>query len=451
MRPTEQNKGDDVATRMLGRAGGRVGRAAVLAALWLVAVVPATAQAAPTVVSLTFDDGRANAYPARSILSSHGMHGTFYLNSGGLSADSYYMTWEQVAGLAADGNEIGGHTVDHAVLTSLTTDQAMHEVCDDRATLQAHGYNPVSFAYPEIAYNASVQQIVRDCGYSSARAGDASYPPAESLPPADPYAIRTVPAIESKTTLAQMQGYVTSVESSGGGWVVFMFHSVCTNCGTTLAVSPTNLSALLDWLAPRSANGTVVKTVGEVMGAGSGPDTTPPTSSIACNGSACGSWYSGPVTVSLSASDFGSGVAGIRYTTDGSDPSLTGTDYTGPFPLSSTSTVRWYATDVAGNAEAARSKTVGIDTVAPDVSWLTPADGATLARGNISLTASASDGESGVARVEFYVDGALKGTDTTAPYGITWSARKRGTHTLRTVATDLVGRTASATRTVTVG
>ena len=160
-----------------------------------------------------------------------------------------------------------------------------------------------------------------------------------------------------------------------------MFHSVCTSCGTTWAVSPTNLSALLDWLAPRSANGTVIKTVGEVMGAGSGPDTTPPSSSIACNGGACGSWYTGPVTVSLSASDFGSGVAGIRYATDGSDPAVTGTTYTGPFPLSSTSTVRWYATDLAGNVEPARSKTVGIDTVDPTVSWLTPADGASVPRG----------------------------------------------------------------------
>jgi hypothetical protein len=67
--------------------------------------------------------------------------------------------------------------------------------------------------------------------------------------------------------------------------------------------------------------------------------------------------------------------------------------------------------------------------VAPSVSWQTPGDGASLPRGNVSLTASASDGESGVARVEFYVDGALKVTDTTAPHGVTWSAKKRATYT----------------------
>src|SRR4051812_28668821 len=89
--------------------------------LWLclLAVGAAHAHAAPTVVSLTFDDGRAQTYPARSILASHGMKGTFYINSANVGTDSYYMTWPQIDGLAADGNEIGGHTLHHTVLPSL--------------------------------------------------------------------------------------------------------------------------------------------------------------------------------------------------------------------------------------------------------------------------------------------------------------------------------------------
>src|SRR5450759_2849924 len=53
-------------------------------------------------------------------------------------------------------------------------------------------------------------------------------------------------------------------------------------------------------------------------------DTTPPTSTIACNGTACSSgFYNAAVSATLSATDNsgGSGVASIRYTTDGSDPS----------------------------------------------------------------------------------------------------------------------------------
>src|SRR6266568_2483818 len=67
------------------------------------------------------------------------------------------------------------------------------------------------------------------------------------------------------------------------------------------------------------------------------PDTTPPTSTIMCDGvsdgGGCASgWYGRSVLVTLTASDNagGSGVASIRYTTDGSDPTKTnGTDYTG--------------------------------------------------------------------------------------------------------------------------
>jgi peptidoglycan/xylan/chitin deacetylase (PgdA/CDA1 family) len=421
--------------------------------LCLLAVGAGHAQAAPTVVSLTFDDGRAAAYPARSILASHGMRGTFYLNSAYVGSDSYYMTWAQIDGLAADGNEIGGHTLHHTNLTSVSAAQAKTEVCDDRAALNARGHSATSFAYPEIAYNATVQQIVRDCGYTSARGGDDRYPPAESLPPADPFGIRTVPAIETKTTLANMQQYVTNVENSGGGWVVFMFHSVCSNCGTTLATSEANLKALLDWLQPRSANGTTVRTVGEVTGADSGPDTTPPTSSMACNGGSCSAgWYtSSPVQVSLSASDFSSGVADIRYTTDGSDPTTNGTTYTAPFTVSGTSTVRWYATDKAGNSEAPRSTTVRLDTLAPTVSLTAPAAGATLARGSVPLTADATDAGSGVARVEFRADNTVVGTDTAAPYGVTWNAKRKGSYTLTAKAFDAGGLNAtSTTRTVTI-
>src|SRR5205823_2647532 len=46
-------------------------------------------------------------------------------------------------------------------------------------------------------------------------------------------------------------------------------------------------------------------------------DTTPPVSTISCNGGACASWYTSAVSVTLSAMDEagGSGVASIRYTT----------------------------------------------------------------------------------------------------------------------------------------
>jgi Chitobiase/beta-hexosaminidase C-terminal domain/Bacterial Ig domain len=98
------------------------------------------------------------------------------------------------------------------------------------------------------------------------------------------------------------------------------------------------------------------------------PDKTPPTTTIAVNGQAPSSgWYSAPVTVSLTATDNpgGSGVDKIYYTTDGSTPTTASTVYTAPFTVSATSTVKFFAVDKAGNAEAVKSQPVQIDTAAP--------------------------------------------------------------------------------------
>src|SRR5207253_6860428 len=87
------------------------------------------------------------------------------------------------------------------------------------------------------------------------------------------------------------------------------------------------------------------------------PDTTAPTSTIACNGAGCSSgWYGPPVNVSLSASDPDDAVAAIRYTTDGSDPTSSSTLYAGSFAVSATTTVKYRAWDTTGNAEATRSQ-----------------------------------------------------------------------------------------------
>ena len=76
------------------------------------ALLPSAAQA-QTIVSFTFDDGIQTQMQVRPALLSHGMRGTFYINSGTVGADSYLMTWADVNALHADGNEIGSHTIDH--------------------------------------------------------------------------------------------------------------------------------------------------------------------------------------------------------------------------------------------------------------------------------------------------------------------------------------------------
>jgi len=91
------------------------------------------------------------------------------------------------------------------------------------------------------------------------------------------------------------------------------------------------------------------------------------------------------------------------------------------------------------------------DIVSPSVSITSPSAGSTVF-GTISIQANATDNV-GVTKVEFYVDGELKGTDTSSPYSYSWDTTTiaDGTHTLTAKAYDaLVNVGTSSLVTVTI-
>ena len=257
-------------------ASRRARRALAVAALALsamsIGVASPAAGAAPTVVTLEFDDTWANQYGVRQLLADRGMHATFYVNSGFFEKQGR-MTASEVAGLAADGNEIGGHSIDHPDLTKLSLDEARHEICDDRVALLGRGLAVANFAYPYAHSNAAVRQLAIDCGYNSARttAGIvkgsicSACPAAETIPPFDPYATRTPDIVRSTDTPASLEALVTQAEDAGGGWVQIVFHQVCATC-SPYGQPESAIAELLDRLAAHAASGTVVRTVGEVIG-----------------------------------------------------------------------------------------------------------------------------------------------------------------------------------------
>jgi peptidoglycan/xylan/chitin deacetylase (PgdA/CDA1 family) len=95
------------------------------------------------------------------------------------------------------------------------------------------------------------------------------------------------------------------------------------------------------------------------------PDSTPPTTTISCNGAPCQSTYYAPVTVSLSASDNpgGWGVDKTYYTTDGSTPTTSSPVYTGSFTLNGPATISFFSTDLAGNSEPVHVQQLQVSTV----------------------------------------------------------------------------------------
>jgi len=82
---------------------------------------------------------------------------------------------------------------------------------------------------------------------------------------------------------------------------------------------------------------------------------------------------------------------------------------------------------------------------APIATLTEPANGATFsAPANITLTATASDADGSVARVDFYSGGTLLGSDTTAPYSFTWPDVAAGTYALKATAVDDAGASGSS-------
>jgi peptidoglycan/xylan/chitin deacetylase (PgdA/CDA1 family) len=403
-------------------ACGLVAVIGVVSAFW--GAPAALAADGQTVVSLTFDDGRATQTVAAPILEARGMEGTFFVNSGTVGS-SGRLTWGELSALQAAGHEIAGHTLEHVYLPGLSEADLRRQICEDRARLLNRGFGVTNFAYP-FGYgfaDTNVRSVVQQCGYNSARRAWGLVSEecwwctawAETIPPADAFGVLTAETPKATTSLDTIKGYITNAETHGGGWVILVFHDICDGCDA-YGVAPSLLEELLDWLQARESGGTTVKRVNEVIGgalqASPGTaDTVQPASSISCDGATCSTgWYTAPVDVALSAADSGgSGLEAIRYTTDGSEPTLASTVYTGPVAVAGTTTVKYQAWDHAGNV-ASGSQVVHVDSTPPASSIA--CDGGACSTETysspVTVTLAASDdaGGSGVAAIRYTLDGS---------------------------------------------
>jgi subtilisin family serine protease len=168
-------------------------------------------------------------------------------------------------------------------------------------------------------------------------------------------------------------------------------------------------------------------------------------------GSACGTSFSAPIVAA---------VAGLVYSLNSSlSPSQVtqildkNADDLGP--------AGWDATFGWGRVNAARAVaaasggggtggTGGGSPTTPTVSFQSPTGGSTVS-GTVSVQVAAADG-SGIASVSFYVDNALYGTSSVAPYSWPWNtgSASNGGHSLSAVAKSNAGMTNTANSSVTV-
>ncbi len=154
----------------------------------------------------------------------------------------------------------------------------------------------------------------------------------------------------------------------------------------------------------------------------------------------------GQIGLTANASDT-NGVERVQFFVDGA---LIGADFDAPYATTWTAppgshTIKARATDLCGNLKAQEiTVTVGdpagcdADSTKPWINLVTPAAGSTLNAGTpVSLSAQASD-DSGIEKVQFFVDGSLIGADHTAPYDLMWNPSP-GDHEVKARALDTCG------------
>jgi peptidoglycan/xylan/chitin deacetylase (PgdA/CDA1 family) len=90
----------------------------------------------PTIVSVEFDHAFSDQQAAVQLANSHGIKVTVFAMSGRIGLPGY-MTAAQLRQLQAQGNEIGGHTINHEDLSQLSVAAQRWEICDDRIALEA--------------------------------------------------------------------------------------------------------------------------------------------------------------------------------------------------------------------------------------------------------------------------------------------------------------------------
>ncbi|MEY2409757.1 MAG: hypothetical protein QOF48_2427, partial [Verrucomicrobiota bacterium] len=175
--------------------------------------------------------------------------------------------------------------------------------------------------------------------------------------------------------------------------------------------------------------------------------------SVAITNPVNGATFAGPVNLTLqaTASDPDGSVSQVAFYQNGT---FIASDASSPFSIAwngvtaGNYSLTAVATDNGGVSTTSAPVNItvtGVVNTPPTVSITAPANGTTtLAPSTVTVTANANDTDGSVTKVEFFRSGVLIGTDTTSPFGLSWTNALVGAFQLSAVATDNNGATGTS-------
>ena len=151
------------------------------------------------------------------------------------------------------------------------------------------------------------------------------------------------------------------------------------------------------------------------------------------------------IIINATASDSDGSIVGVEFFAN--DMTL-GADTQAPYSMTWTAalignnTLKAVATDNEGN-NSDNSILVTVSDQNVVTSLTSPASGSSLALGKVTqLSATATSLTSSITQVDFLINGAIVGSDTTTPYNTNWTPSAIGSYSISTEATDAQGNKA---------
>lgn len=146
------------------------------------------AAARPAIVTTSWDDGHVLDVRLAELLAARGIGGTFYVAPENVEFPARDRLRPAALGELAGHFEIGGHTLTHRRLTTLSQAEADAEIRDGKTRLEEITRRPVtSFCYPGGRYRAEHVPLLKNAGFRCAR----TVRRLSTGPIADPFSMHT--------------------------------------------------------------------------------------------------------------------------------------------------------------------------------------------------------------------------------------------------------------------